>query len=384
MPFDFDTPIDRTGTSSVKWRRFRSRDVIPMWVADMDFRSPPSVIEALKRRAGHGVFGYTLPPDDLVQTVIERFRRLYDWTIDTRWIVWLPGVMPGVNALCRIAGDPGSEVLTHTPIYPPFLEAPGNMGQHCVRVPMQRGNGRWEIDTDAMEAAITPRTRTFLLSHPQNPTGRLFTREELTWMVDFCLRHDLLLCSDEIHCDLVLDPERRHIPTATVFPDAASLTVTLTAPSKTYNIAGLGCALAIIPNDTLRAEFKAAIEGIVPHVNLMGYEAALAAYRDGDDWLEALLDYLRENHRIVMKRVATWPGVKTTPVEATYLAWLDCRGLAVEDPARFFEEAGVGVSDGATFASRGFVRLNFGCPRSQLEEALDRMEKAVGKAGAGG
>lgn len=377
MSFDFDAPIDRRASDSTKWRRYAGRDVLPLWVADMDFAAPPAVTEALHRRVDHGVFGYTDPPASTVEAVCEALRRDHGWSIEPDWLVWLPGIVSGLNIACRATCRPGEGVFSATPVYPPFLSAPRYSGCSLATAPLLREGQRWLWDWEATEAAIRPETRLFLLCHPHNPVGRAFGREELVRVAELCERHDLVLCSDEIHCGLVLEPGVTHIPTASLAPEVARRTITLMAPSKTYNIPGLGCAFAVISDPGLRRRYGEAMRGIVPHVNTLGYAATEAAYRDGGPWLAALKDYLRGNRDRVLQAVAALAGLATTPVEATYLAWIDARATGLEAPQRFFEDHGVGLSDGRDFGAPGFVRLNFGCRRATLEAALDRMARAL-------
>lgn len=376
--FDFDEVIDRRGTASEKWEKYRGRDIIPMWVADMDFRSPPAVIEALYRRTEHGVFGYTGPPPELVEATLSMLERDHGWQVDPGWIVWLPGLVSGLNVTCRAVGADGDEVLTLVPVYPPFLSAPAYSRRTAVRVPLREENNRWGIDFERLEAAVTPRTRLFMLCNPHNPVGRVFDRGELQGLAEFCLQRGILICADEIHCGLLLDPDKRHIPIATLGPEVAQSTITLMAPSKTFNTAGLGCAFAIIPSEALRRRFRQVKAGIVPMLNPYGYLAATVAYRDCADWRAALIDYLKANRDTLAEALGRMAGGLTmSPVEATYLAWIDVRGTGVSDPVRFFEEAGVGLQDGRDFDGAGFVRLNFGCPRSVLKEGLARMSRAL-------
>jgi len=377
--YDFDTPIDRTGRDTLKWGKYEGREILPMWVADMDFRCAPQVIEAMRAEVDYGLFGYGLPPKDLVEVLCDRFQKKYDWTVDPAWFIWLPGMVPGLNISSRCVGETGDDILTTTPIYPPFLTAPGYAGRNTLRHEMNfsQEEKRWVIDFDTMERALTRRTNLFNFCNPHNPLGRIFTLEELEQTAEFCLRNDLILCSDEIHCELLLQPGRRHIPIATLSPEIAERTITLMAPSKTFNLPGLGCSFAIISNPQLRAAFKKAKAGIVPAPATIGYTAALAAYRDSDGWLKALLEYLRANADLAYERISHMPGLWTHPAEATYLLWIDTRELGHEDPHRFFEEHGVGLSDGRDFGKPGFVRLNFGCTSAVLEQALDRMETAV-------
>jgi len=377
MTHDFDRTVDRRGTNSLKWDLYKGKEIIPLWVADMDFRVSPAIIRALQAHVNHGVFGYTLVPDELIDVVIGRLATQYQWKIERDWIVWLPGLVTGINVACRAVGDTGDEVLTTVPIYPPFLTAPGNSSRELGTVPLMEGAGGWEIDFDLLERAITPRTRILLLCSPHNPTGRVFTRDELSTLAQICERHDLVICSDEIHCELVLDTDKEHIPTATLSPDVERRTITLMAPSKTFNIPGLGCSFAVISDEPLRRQFLRAMKGIVPHVNALGYTAALAAYRDSRDWYLAMIDYLRENRDSVERSIEAMPGLSMHHVEATYLAWIDTRQTGMKDPVKIFEEAGVGLSDGKSFGAEGFVRLNFGCPRSVLEEAFQRMRRIM-------
>jgi len=250
------------------------------------------------------------------------------------------------------------------------------MGRRIMRVPLARTD-RWHLDFDAFEQAVQADTRLFLLCNPHNPVGRCFDRDELLAVATFCERHDLVICADEIHNELVLARDKRHIPIASLDPAIARRTITLMAPSKTYNIPGLGASVAIISDPELRGRFRKAMAGIVPHPNVLGLVAALAAYRDCHAWRDDLLAYLRGNRDLVDREIASVPGLSVSPVEATYLSWIDARALPVENAATFFEQAGVGLSDGAPFAGTGYVRLNFGCARSLLVEALARMKRAV-------
>lgn len=377
MPNAFDQIIDRRPVPGEKWGRYAGRDVLPLWVADMDFAAPPEVLDALRARIDHGVFGYAHPWPSLVQAVVEGIARDHGWRIEPDWLVWLPGVVTGLNLACRAVAPSGSKVFTATPVYPPFLATPANNDCGLVTVPLERHGERWEWNRAATEAALDDATRLFLLCNPHNPTGRVFDEDELRWIVDLAARHNLVLCSDEIHCGLALDPGRPHRPVATLSPQAARRTITLMAPSKTWNIPALYCAFAIIPDDTLRRRFTRAMRGLVPTPNVLGLVATEAAYRDGDAWRQALLAYLRGNRERVLDAVARMPGLSATRPEATYLAWIDARGLDEADPASFFEAAGVGLSDGAPFGLPGFLRLNFGCPRATLDEALRRMHAAL-------
>ena len=375
--FDFDTPVKRHATSSLKWDRYMGRDIIPLWVADMDFRSPPAVIEALQQRVDHGVFGYGVAPAELYETVCTMLATKYEWQVQPEWLIWLPGLVSGLNIACRAIGGQGDAVMTMVPIYPPFLTAPKHFNRQLIRVPLLDDGKRWVIDFELLEKSITAKTRLLLLCSPHNPVGRVFDREELAKLVSICEKYDIIICSDEIHCDLILDTDKKHIPTATISPAAEARTITLMAPSKTFNVPGLGCSFAIISDTDLRQKFYLAMGGIVPEVNILGYTATLAAYRDGWEWLACLLDYLRENRQLVEQEIGSIDGLTMRYVEATYLAWIDARSIDARSPARYLEKAGVGLSEGSDFGSPGFMRLNFGCPRSLLKQALERMSQAL-------
>jgi cystathionine beta-lyase len=289
----------------------------------------------------------------------------------------LPGLVVGLNVVCRAVAEKGEEVLTAVPIYPPFLSAPRLSGCSLATLPLTRVAGSWTFDFERLESLITPRTRLFLLCNPHNPTGRVYSRTELTRLAALCEKHNLIICSDEIHCGLVLDPDKAHVPMAMLDPAIARRTVTFMSPSKTYNLPGLGCAFAIIPDQRLRQKFFQVMAGIVPGVNLFGYTAALAAYQDGSDWRQALLSYLRANRDLVSQAINRLPGLSMSHVEATYLGWIDTRAAGLENPAKFFENAGVGLADGTAFGGPGFLRLGFACPQATLTEALTRMRLAL-------
>ena len=381
MTFDFDTPVNRAGTDSQKWQKYAGCDVLPLWVADLDFPSPPAILEALHRRVDHGIFGYARPVKSTVDAVVAAMESRYAWRIDPAWLVWLPGLVVGLNVTAQAFAEPGDEVLTLSPVYPPFMSAPKNSARVSVQVPFTLSSGAWTIDWDALERAVTPRTKLFYLCNPHNPLARVWRRDELARLGEFCVRHNLVLCSDEIHCDLILDPALPHVPTSLLSPEIAARTITLMAPSKTYNVPGLGTSFAIIPDSTRRARFIRATAGIVAEVTCLGFIACEAAYRDSEPWRRALLVYLRGNRDYLLDFLAReLPGVRVeAPIEATYLAWLNVSALGLADPAGHFEKHGVGLSDGAYFgAKKGtHVRANIGCTRATLAEALRRMKAAV-------
>jgi cystathionine beta-lyase len=374
---EFDRVIERRGTGSSKWAKYRDRDILPFWVADMDFQAPPFVQAALRDRVEHGIYGYSETPNELIDAAIDWLAAEFDWGVSAAWLVWLPGVVTGLNLACRAIGAPGDSVLMNIPVYYPFLAAPEQSGRSAIEVPLRFDAGRWTIDIAALAAAVGPRTRLFMFCNPQNPTGRVYTRDELVELARFCARHDLLICSDEIHCSLVLDQNRRHIPIATLSDEIAARTITLMAPTKTYNTPGLSCAFAIIPDAALRKRFLDARAGLVPSIGCLAYAAATAAYQDPSDWLSHLLTYLAGNRDSLHACVRGLPGVSMTHVEGTYLAWIDVRELGLEHPMQHFEAHGLGLSDGAQFHGPGFMRFNFGCPRATLDAGLERFARAV-------
>jgi len=381
MTYDFDRLIERRGTHSDKWQKY-GPDVLPLWIADMDFQSPEPVIRALRGRVEHGVFGYlAFEQPEFHELFADRLLKRYNWRVSPDAVVLIPGVIPGFNVAGRVLAAPGDGLILQTPVYPPILRAASSIGLTREEAPLaRRPDGSYAPDLDAFAAALRERTRFFLLCNPHNPVGRVFSRDELTRLAEVCLRRGLAIVADEIHCELTLDGQR-HTPIASLAPEISERTITLMAPSKTFNLAGLKCSVAIIPNAALREKFVAGRVDLVQTVNVLGYAAAFAAYRDGQPWLDELLRYLEANRDFVVEYVrARLPGVAVAPPEATYLAWLDCRnaGPAAPDPFTFFlEKARVALSDGALFGAGGFVRLNFGCPRSILTEALDRMSLAL-------
>lgn len=380
MPFDFDTPIDRRQTGSMKWDKYQNRDVLPLWVADMDFLSPPAVIEALRARADHGVYGYTVPTAEAVQAIVDYLRTRHGYVIQPEWLVWSHGLVPALSIACRAFAKEGEGVMVCTPVYPPMLSCPVNMGRKLIPVPLRISGEQWEFDWPALEQAITPDTRVFILCSPHNPVGRVWSRAELAQVAQFCTKHNLVLVSDEIHCDLVLDDDVKHTVTSTLGKEVEARTVTQIAASKTFNVPGLACAVSVIADPKLRAAFKQAAQGLVTEINAFGYAGTIAAFNHGEPWRRELIAYLHGNRDYLYEFVKTrLPQLKMLPMQATYLAWIDARGLEVKNAATFFEDTGVGLSPGSIFgdAGKGYVRLNFGCPRAVLKEALERMERAV-------
>jgi cystathionine beta-lyase len=381
MSCNFDEISDRLHSDSAKWKHYEV-DVLPMWVADMDFRSPEPVINALRERVDHGIFGYPCELPGMQEAVVTWLQKRHNWKVAPESLMFIPGVITGFNLVSHAISEPGDGVLIQTPAYPPFFRVSKNVGLvQQENELITNDNGEYGIDFDAFESAITDSTSIFILCNPHNPTGRVFRKDELEKMAEICLRHDVLICSDEIHHDLIYS-ESKHIPIASLDHEVEQNTVTLFAPSKTFNIAGLCSSVAVVPNEELRKKIEAAKQGLLGWVNLLGRVATLAAYQHGEEWLDELMVYLQGNRDFTYQFVnEKMPGISMGKPEGTYLAWLDCSkaGLDVPPADFFLEKAHVGVNDGESFGekSKDFVRLNFGCPRNTLEEGLERMRTAL-------
>lgn len=386
MTFDFDTPLSRLDSHSVKYGlrrvKFGRKDVLPLWVADMDFAAPPCVQAALAKRVAHPIYGYTLADVGVFEAIMDWQWRRHGWRVEKEWITLLPGVVPGLDIGVQALTQPGEAVVVQPPVYNPLCESAERNGRRLIRNPLRWTEGRHEMDFDQLDAAITPDTRLFHLCSPHNPGGRVWRREELERLGAICARHDLIIISDEIHADLVF-PGSRHLPMASLSPDLAARTITLNSPGKTFNTAGLHTAYAIIPDPLLRARF---IEGVhrlhLEGPNLFGLTALKAAYQEGKPWLTALLAYLKGNMDLACDHIARrLPRVRSTAPESTFLLWLDCRGLLLDDAAlrQRLIDAGLGLSPGTQFGPEGsgFMRMNVALPRAQLTEALDRLALAL-------
>jgi cystathionine beta-lyase len=374
MNFDFDTLIPRRGTGCIKYDRKPELD--PFWVADMDFASDPAILEALHRRVDHGIFGYAQPHDGLNQAVITYLRERRGADVPLDQIIHLGGLVPALSLAARAFCQPGDAVMTCTPVYPPFIGVHHDAHVSLITVDHVLTDGRWSFDWQAMANAVTAQTKVFLLCNPQNPLGRVFSAAEVEKLATFCETHGLVLVSDEIHCDLIFDESATPHFSALNLPEPlAKRCITLLAPSKTWNIAGLGYAFAVIPDDSIRRKFAAARGHTLSEINALSYYAAEAAYRSGEPWRLALVAYLKSNRDALVEFIASrCPGLAVAPGEATYLAWIDARAMGVENPAQHFEQkAGLFLSDGAYFGWPGWVRFNFGCPRARMLEGLEKM-----------
>lgn len=386
MHYNFDEWIDRTSTEAVKWAMMPDipSDVIPLWVADMDFVSPKEVTEALRARVEHGIYGYPLPPKEYFGAIVQWMKKRHQWEIERNWIVPAPGVVPAMNMAVRAFVRPGDRVLIQRPVYPPFTYAIERNGAHVVNNPLKQVGDRFEIDFEDFEhKAKDPQVKLFLLCNPHNPVGRVWTREELQRIGEICLKYNVLVFSDEIHQDIVFK-EYQHIPFASLSPELSNITITATAPSKTFNIAGLQDANIIIENEQLRGEFRREMERLgINGVNLFGLVATMAAYTYGEQWLEELMVYLEGNRDYCLQFIRErLPELTAFKPEATYLLWIDCRKLGM-DPKQLrnfmLQEAKLRLNEGYTYGAEGngFMRLNFACPRSLLEKAMKQLEKAI-------
>ncbi|OGO19612.1 MAG: cystathionine beta-lyase [Chloroflexi bacterium RBG_16_50_9] len=395
MKYDFEQVCDRSNTNCAKWDGAKSvfgrEDVIPMWVADMDFPAAKPIVEALMKRVEHDFYGYTQAGPNLIEAIVERLQRKFAWRIQPEWVVFTPGVIPALSVAVRAFTHPGDEVILQEPVYYPFFPVVTSSGCQIVNNELKLIDGRYEMDYDDVEnkfraragmRASPSRIKAIILCNPHNPVGRLWNNEELTRVGEIVIRHGAIVISDEIHCE-ILFKNHKHTPFASISEEFEQNCVVCMAPSKTFNLAGLEASSIIIPNKKLRDTFSEARVGIVPSPNLFGLTAMEAAYRSGDEWLEQLLDYLQGNLDFTLeyfeKRI---PRIKVIMPQGTYLVWIDCRQLGMDGMAlRNFmrEKARVGLDDGFLFGASGagFQRMNIACPRTILMEALRRIETAV-------
>jgi len=371
----FDTVINRKGSGSIKWDRRPELD--PYWVADMDFASPPAVIEALRERVAFGVFGYANAHESLNDAIQSYAGTRHRALVEEKSIVHLGGLVPALSLAARAFGEPGDSLMTCTPVYPPFLGVATDAKMETIAVPHVEVDGKWTFDWDAMDAAVTPKTKLFILCNPQNPLGRSFTRDEVLKVAVFCKKHDLVLVSDEIHCDLVFNEDVQPFFTALNLPEEfREKLIVLQAPSKTYNIAGMGYAFAVIENGTIRRKFTQAFGHTCSEVNCLAFYSAEAAYRHGEPWRQELLAYLQKNRDTVIDFVRSeMPEIKIPNIEATYLAWMDCSALGHDNPAVFLEKKNqLFVSDGSFFSAPQSIRFNYGCPHARVEQGLEKIK----------
>lgn len=373
MSFDFVTSVERKNTASLKWQRYEQQDVIPMWVADMDLTSPPVVQEALSKAVAAGVFGYGEVPQGLNQAFIDWCASQYNWQVEKDWLVWIPGVVPGFNLAVEAWLKPEQGLLVQSPVYPPIRVLGQLRKRPTIDVP---------VNTSKLASYLKPETSALVLCNPQNPLGKVYSRKELEKLADMAEENNLLVISDDIWSDLILEPGLRHVPYASVSEAAAQHSVTLMAPSKTFNIAGLSCAVAVIPNSELRASYRKKMRGLMPDMNYLGLVAAQAAWQGGHDWLEALKVHLNANLDILENWLKDFPQIGYQRPQATFVAWLDVSYLQLDNPIQTFLEGGVALSPGEAYGQASHVRLNFGCSAEQLKQALQRMTKVLYNVGA--
>lgn len=382
MNYNFDKFVERRETDSMKWRIY-PKDVLPLWVADTDFEVEPKIIEAIQERLKHPVFGYAVVNPELIDTFKSRMDDRYSWSINRDAIVSVPGIVPGFNFALKAFVKPGESVLIQTPAYPPFFSSPAVNGLNLVtnKLVYNAETERYEIDFEDFEKRIkSENVRAFILCNPQNPTGRVFTPDELRRMGEICIANDVLIISDEIHAEILFSGQR-HTPIASLSPEIAKRTVTFMAPSKTFNIPGLACSVAIIENPELRDAYGKILWSFSSGVSLLSQVGGMAAYKYGGEWLRQLNEYLEENRDFLYDSIRREiPEVRQTKIEATFLAWLDFSNTKIADkPQQFFlENAKVALNDGKTFGSEygSFVRLNFGTSRARLSQALDQIFSA--------
>jgi cystathionine beta-lyase len=395
MKYDFETFCDRSNTGCSKWDAvktiFGREDVIPMWVADMDFPTAEPIVKALEKRAAHPFYGYTMPGPSLIEAVVDRVKRKYNWKIEAEWVVFTPGIIPALSIAVRALTRPGDEIVLQEPVYYPFFGVVTGSGCQIAHNRLNLTRGHYSMDFQDLKAKFQTRegmrptksrARGLILCNPQNPIGRVWSKEELKQLGETVIGHGGTVISDEIHCELLYRGVR-HTPFGSISPEFAQNSIVCMAPSKTFNLPGLEASSIIIPNRKLRDSFNEARTGMVPGVNIFGLTAMEAAYRHGDEWLEQLLDYLQGNMETALAFFKEKiPKIKAIKPQGTYLLWLDCRALGLDNKAlqKFMrEEARVGFDDGFLFGEggSGFQRMNIACPRSILREALGRIEKAV-------
>ena len=371
---NFDSKPEHISTNAYKWEEYKGSDILPMWIADTEFTCAPPILEALHARVNNGVLGYTLPShaSAAIEAVVRWCDKQYDWQIQADWIVWTPGVVPAFNVAIQAYTTTSDSIIVQTPNYPPLLAAPSINQRKRLLVPTILENGRWTLDFDALEQhAAKPETRLFIMCNPMNPVGSVMTQEELDKVADICNRYNVMVCSDEIHCDLILE-DTKHLP-ASAHKALADSSITLMAASKTFNVAGLGTSFAIIPDAQLRKKFNHAARGIVPWVNVMGLSATQAAFTQCDQWYSEQLDYLRSNRDFLVSEINKIEGLNTVTPAATFLLWVDASGLGVNDTQAWAEAKGIGPSPGKDFNAPQFFRLNFGCARDYLSDAIARL-----------
>ncbi|MYL55330.1 putative C-S lyase [Pontibacillus yanchengensis] len=383
----FNQVTDRMNTRSVKWdlteSLFKSEEVLPMWVADMDFQIPKAVTDAIADRAAHGIFGYTVTDEKIHQSIKNWLSKQHDWNINTKWLSYSPGVVPSLHTMMEALTDKDDQILIQTPVYPPFYDVIKNHERTIVKNPLHQQDGKYEIDFDDFEKKLKQGVKAFILCNPHNPVGRVWTKEELQKMANLCLKHNVMIFSDEIHADLIF-PGHKHIPIASLSDDIAQSTITCLSPTKTFNLAGLQVSYIVTPDAEYRKKVndQFGLQGI-KMLNTLGITALEAAYDHGDEWLEELISVLEDHKKYLMDTIHSQTNqIQVVEPEGTYLVWLDCRGLGLshEELKSFMQEkAKIGLNDGASFGEEGegFMRINIACPRPILEDGVQRILQAI-------
>ncbi len=387
MSWDFDETVLREGTDCLKYdlrkEVFGIGDVIPMWVADMDFRTPGFIVEEMRKRLDHEIFGYSIRPPEYFNSIISWLHDRHNWNTEKEWITFCPGIVPALN-LCTLAfTDPGDGIIVQPPVYYPFFSAVENHGRRLIYNRLSETEGCWRMNTEALISSIDRNTRMIFISNPHNPVGRCWTRDELTELAEICLERDILMISDEIHCDVIL-PGHKHIPLASISEEVSHRTVTCIAPSKTFNLAGLSTSSVIIADPILRDKFRKSLESLhIGNGNIFGTVASVAAYRKGHEWVDSLNSYIAENVDLVVKSLGKAASrIKPVIPEATYMIWLDCRelGMSGKELGDFFvRKASVGMNEGSFFGpgGEGFMRMNLGTTARVVAKALGQIENAL-------
>ncbi|KAB2333336.1 pyridoxal phosphate-dependent aminotransferase [Cytobacillus depressus] len=390
MIYNFDKEINRYNSASAKWDEtenlFGEKELLPMWVADMDFKSPEPVIEAIKQKAEHGVFGYTTRPDSFYEAIIQWMKERHSWNIQKEWICFSLGVVPALSYIVQAYTNPGDKIVIQPPVYYPFTNVIVENGRQIVHNQLKFENGQYKMDFEDLRNKLDEDVKMLILCNPHNPSGRVWTEDELVELGNICIENNILIVSDEIHGDLVFKG-KTHIPFAAISEEFAMNSIVCTAPSKTFNLAGLQTSNIIIPNPHIRDKFTALMNKLaLRHTNTFGIVATESAYRYGEEWLEQALDYMQKNVEFLTEYIEkNIEGVKVIKPEASYLVWLDCRelGFDKEELQQFMlKEAKVAFNQGYTYGpgGEGFIRVNIGCPRSIVHEGLERLHKAIIKS----
>lgn len=370
------------GGDSMRWNKYSGRNIMAMWVADLDFPVAEPIHEAIARRIKSGIYGYCVPTERLLETICNYFLRKWNWTISPEWIVFSPGLGVAIHTVCRLPGLDGGGILTPCPIYTQFRTAPGFAGKRRIDVPWRFQNGNMSLSAQDFAAADDGRGKVMMLCNPHNPNGHVFSRAELANLAEIAIEKDWIICTDDVHADLVLDTDRNYVPIATLGPEVAARTIHLQGPGKAFNIAGLQFAVVVIPDKVLRGRYATAKRGQVSNqLNPIGMAAGEAAWSgDCDGWLAGLISCLRANRDMLAEGIAQTDGLSMTHLASTFLAWLDISALRLADPQEHFSRHGLGMSAGAEFGDANHMRLNFGTDRATVSEALARLQAAAASA----